>query len=359
MKTEKPTAINVFCGSGSLSMGLKKAGFRLLAGIELDPEIAKTFRANHRRTKLIIKDVREIMGKEIFDLVGDSKIDLIAGCPPCQGFSQLTEKYKREDSRNFLILEMARLVAEVKPSLVMMENVAGIVTKGKPILDEFLERLKKLGYLVNMDVLQMADYGVPQSRRRFVLFAGRGFKVPLPCATHSRKGDTEKGLKPWVTLSEVIKDMPEPVTLSHAIKNGGPGKFNWHVVRDLKEVSMKRLEAMKEGDNRLVLPRELRPKCHKHRKRGFVNVYGRLRWDHVASTITSGCATPAMGRFGHPEKPRTISIREAALIQTFPENYKFDTRFIKRACNLVGNALPYKFAHLAAKNCVKALDDFA
>lgn len=358
MKNRKPTAIDLYCGAGALTLGLKKAGFDVVVGVELDPEIAKTYRANHPKTKLLIRDIREVTGKEILKVTDKRKIDLVAGCPPCQGFSQLTEKYKRQDPRNDLVLEMARIVAEIKPKMLMLENVPGIVTKGKLILDEFLERLKKLGYLVNMGVLQMADYGVPQSRRRFVLLAGKGFHVPLPKPTHSRKGDAKKKLKPWVAISEVIRNMPKPAKLSVANQNGGPEKFNWHVIRDLKKISIERLKAMKEGDNRLALPKRLRPKCHKSEKAGFRNVYGRLSWNKVSPTITSGCTTSCMGRFGHPEEPRTISIREAALLQTFPASYKFKTSFMNAACDLVGNGLPYKFAHKAGKVCFTALSEW-
>ncbi|MFQ5750844.1 MAG: DNA cytosine methyltransferase [bacterium] len=356
MRKEKPTAIDLFCGAGSLTLGLKKAGFDVIAGVEINKEIAKTYKTNHRKAKLLTKDIRNVTGKEILKLVGKNKIDLIAGCPPCQGFSQLTEKYKREDPRNDLVLEMARLIKEVRPKMVMMENVSGITTKGKSILDKFAKRLRSMGYLINMNVLQMADYGIPQFRKRFVLLAGKGFHVPLPKLTHSRKGDFKKKLKPWLTISEVIRNLREPVKLSFALENGGPEKFNWNVIRDLKKISIDRLKAIKEGDSRLALPRKLRPKCHKNKKHGFQNVYGRLRWDNVSSTITSGCTTPCMGRFGHPKKNRTISIREAALIQTFPMNYKFKTEYMDVACDLVGNALPFKFARTVAKTCYDILN---
>jgi DNA (cytosine-5)-methyltransferase 1 len=355
MNSQKPTAVDLFCGAGGLTLGLKKAGFEVVAGVELKPEITKTYKANHRKTKLLIKDVRQVTGREILKLTKRKKIDLIAGCPPCQGFSQLTEKYKREDSRNDLVLEMARIIEEIKPKMVMMENVPKIATKGKKILDEFASRLIKMGYCVNKGILQMAYYGVPQSRRRFVLLAGKGFEIPLPNPTHSRKGDEAKKLKPWITLSEVIKSTKKPVTLAVANEKGGPEKFNWHVLRDLREISLKRLRAIKEGDNRFALPRHLRPKCHKTKKAGFRNVYGRLSWNNVSGTITSGCTTPCMGRFGHPKENRTISIREAALIQTFPMDYRLKTKFMDAVCDLVGNALPPKFARIAAKNCLSVL----
>ncbi len=168
------TAIDLFCGAGGLTLGLKHAGFNVVAGIEINPEIAKTYKANHPTTKLIIRDVREITGDEILALTGLEEIDLVAGCPPCQGFSKLTDKYHKKDPRNDLVLEMARIIEEIAPKMVMMENVAGLAGRGKPVLDEFMKKIKKLGYVINGNVLQMADYGVPQSRKRLVLLAGRG-----------------------------------------------------------------------------------------------------------------------------------------------------------------------------------------
>jgi len=349
------TAIDLFCGAGGLTLGLKRAGFKVVAGVEIDPEIAKTYKANHPTTKLLIRDVREITGKKILEAMGLKEIDLVAGCPPCQGFTTLTIKYHRKDPRNDLVLEMARLVEETMPKMVMMENVPGLANRGKSLLDEFVGRLESLGYLVNKGVLQMADYGVPQSRRRLVLLAGKGFEIPLPEPTHCHAGDEKKGLKSWLTLADVIKNMPKPITFSCSKELGGPKKFNWHVVSDLREISIIRLKTLNPGDGRKSLPKELRPKCHVNSDRGFQNVYGRLSWEQTPPTITSGFTRTCMGRFGHPEELRTISVREAASIQTFPMNYEFDTDFMNVACDLVGNALPYRFARKVATVCIDAL----
>jgi len=351
---EKLTAIDLCCGAGGLTLGLKRAGFNVVAGVEINQEISKTYEANHPTTMVIVRDIREITGKEILELTGLEKIDLVAGCPPCQGFSSLTSKYKRKDPRNDLVTEMARIVEELRPEMVMMENVPGITHRGKRMLNKFVARLEKNGYVVNMGVLQMADYGVPQSRRRFVLLAGKRFFIEFPRRTNCRGGDKIKELKPWLKLEDIIRNMKRPVTLSDAIQKGGPEKFNWHVVGDLKEISKKRLEALKPGDNRASLPKELRPKCHVNIEKGFINVYGRLSWEQVSPTITSGFTKPAMGRFGHPDELRTISVREAASIQSFPMSYEFKTDFIKVACNLVGNALPPKFAEKAGRACFNA-----
>jgi DNA (cytosine-5)-methyltransferase 1 len=148
--------------------------------------------------------------------------------------------------------------------------------------------------------------------------------------------------------------MPKPTTLSRSKELGGAKKFNWHIVSDLKEISIRRLKTLNAGDSRKSLPKGLRPKCHLNSDRGFINVYGRLSWEQTPPTITTGFTRTCMGRFGHPDDLRTISVREAALIQTFPMNYEFDTDFMNVACELVGNALPYRFARKVAQTCLNA-----
>jgi DNA (cytosine-5)-methyltransferase 1 len=146
-----------------------------------------------------------------------------------------------------------------------------------------------------------------------------------------------------------------PVVLSEALKQGGPLKFNWHVVRNISEQNKRRLNKAKPGKAWTQIPKRLRPKCHGNGAAGFSNVYGRMSWDQVPPTITGGCTTPSKGRFGHPDENRTISVREAASIQTFPVNYIFDTPFMDRACNMIGNALPCDFAEVLSKACANSL----
>lgn len=352
--TMTPTAIDVFSGMGGLTLGLKRAGFRVVAGVEADKDIAKTYEKNHPEIILLKDDVRNVHGKDILEKTGIEKVDLVAGCPPCQGFSKLTDKYHRDDKRNDLVLEMLRLIRELNPAMVMMENVPGLATRGKAILQEFVDGLKEMKYNVNCNVLQLADYGVPQSRRRLVLLAGKGFAIGLPRQTHAYKADKKKGWKTRIKLGKVIKGIRRPVTLSKAIEEGGPSRFGWHVVRDLEEISRKRIRALRPGQGRSALPKSLRPKCHKDSNAGYFNSYARLGWNEVAPTITSGCTSPCKGRYAHPSQLRTLSIREAALIQTFPRSYHIDTNYMETAGELVGNAFPPKFAKIAARQCLKA-----
>ena len=346
------TAIDLFSGAGGLTVGLKAAGFKVVAAAEIDEDAVNTYRANHPEVQVIHKDIRHVKGRDILKMTGEKKIDLIAGCPPCQGFSKLTDKNKGDDPRNQLVLEMARMVEELKPRICMMENVPGLDGRGSPLLKKFERKLETMGYVITKNILQMADYGVPQSRRRLVLLAGRGFKVNLPEPTHARVSNGTN--KAWVALHNVLKKTGKPISYSEAKIKGGPQKYGWHVIRDLKPISIERLKHLTPGGSRMALPQRLRPKCHKTAK-GFQNVYGRMSWNEVAPTMTSGCTTLSAGRFGHPEENRTISVREAALIQTFPKTYRFEAKIIEKACELVGNALPCKFAEIVSSKCFVAL----
>lgn len=349
----QPTAIDIFSGSGGLSVGLKRGGFQVVSAVEIESNAFATYKANHPEVQAFKQDLRTVEGKSLIACSPNGRIDLLSGCPPCQGFSSLTARHKRTDPRNELVLEMSRLVEEIEPRIVMMENVPGLPKKGAEIFNQFLQKLDSLGYISEWDILQVADYGVPQSRQRFVLLAGKGFPVHLPKPTHSKT--CRDGLKPWKTLRDAIGDMPEPIVLAETQASGGPQRYNWHVVRSLAPNTLRILKAALPGESRLKLPEELRPPCHRNRSDGFNNVYGRLAWDQISSTITGGCTTVSKGRFGHPEQDRTISVREAALLQTFPMDYIFDTPYIDYVCEMIGNALPCDFAEAIARQCLDAL----
>ena len=183
---------------------------------------------------------------------------------------------------------MARLIRETQPRAVMMENVAGVVTVGTEIYQEFLSCLSELGYFAQAKIVQMANYGVPQNRRRLVLLAGRGFVIPFPEQTHSRSLDENADLQPWMSVRELLEGRKSAMTLARARRAGGPQKLNWHVVRDLQPQTKARLKAAIPGKTWLSVDEATRPECHRGGYVGFTNVYGRMAWDEVSPTITSG-----------------------------------------------------------------------
>ncbi len=349
-----PTAIDIFAGAGGLTVGLKRAGFRVVAAVEIEAHSFATYKANHPEVRCLKQDIATVSGDALFELAGTDRIDLLAGCPPCQGFTSLTAKYKgREDPRNALVLEMARLAEEMRPRAIMMENVPGLARKGGSLYGRMQARLQALDYRLTDRILQVADYGVPQFRRRFVLLGGQGFEIALPDATHS--GTPTGNLTRWRTVGDTIKNMPEPLTLAEAKARGEVERSDWHVVRKLSRENIERIKAAKPGETWAHIPEHLRPACHRDGYVGFTNVYGRMVWDRPSPTITGGCTTLSKGRFGHPNADRTISVREAALLQTFPRDYRLDTPFMDYVCNMIGNALPCDFAEALSRRCLDEL----
>lgn len=355
MRKARPRAIDLFSGAGALSLGLQMAGFDVVIGVELDHDAAETYRANHPTTMLIEGDIKRLDGKILREVAGTTPIDLIAGCPPCQGFSTHTQKYRRSDPRNRLALDFVRIVEQVQPRLVMLENVPGLARSGNPIWHEVLRRLRRAGYQYDWKIAQMADFGVPQFRKRLVLIGGLGFKPELPQPTHTKDGGG--GKKKWRTVRDAIENLEPPITLEEAKSFGGPESFDWHVTRTTSPLARERLATLKEGEGYREIPASLVPACLSRLSRGYENSYGRMSWDAPSPTITSGALTPSMGRFGHPAEPRALSLREAALLQTFPIDYEFQTRTIANAARQVGNALPVEFARIAGVCCARQIGE--
>jgi len=318
----------------------------VLSAVEIDRDAAETYRANHKGVPVVTEDIVTVSAVDLNP--SGTPVDLLAGCAPCQGFCSLTVKNKKDDPRNQLVLEMGRLVRELQPRAVLMENVPGLLKRGKPLFDEFVSILRAEGYSIEAQVVQMADYGVPQSRRRLVLLAGRGFAIPFPSSTHARS--PKDGQRGWVSVRAALPRLGAPTKMSRRLVGERSRGLGWHVVRDLQPQTKARLRAAIPGKTWRELDEELRPGCHQDGYVGFTNVYGRMSWNKPSPTITAGCTTPAKGRFGHPDRRRTtISVREAAVLQTFPVNYTFQTSRIDKVCEMIGNAVPPAFSHVIAK----------
>lgn len=335
----RPTAIDLFCGCGGLTQGLRDAGFHVLAAVDLDPLSIKTYQANHTRVLTWESDIREVDPLEVAKEVGlrAGQLDLLAGCPPCQGFSTmrtLNGKVTVDDPRNDLLAEFERFVEDLLPRAIMMENVPGLASDGR--FSSFVERVKALGYKGESKILNAVDYRVPQRRRRLIFIAGRGMEIPYAIAQDSQR-----------TVREVLATLPAAGTSGDPVHDI-PEKRSPRILELIRSIP-------KDGGSRTDLPDDRQLECHK-RCDGFKDVYGRMAWDAPAPTITSGCFNPSKGRFLHPEEDRAITMREAAVLQGFPVDYKFPTTENKSAIALmVGNALPPPFITAHARSIKRAL----
>lgn len=334
-----PTAIDLFCGAGGLTVGLKQAGFRVLGAVEIDATAAATYRRNHRKPVLWSNDIRQLTAIAVMRALKlkPGELDLLAGCPPCQGFSTMRTLNKGssvKDSRNDLVFDFLRFVRVLKPKTVMLENVPGLASDKR--LLRFKKALSSLGYSYETRIVNAADYGVPQRRRRLLLLASQidALIVPGPRANPP-------------TVREAIGSLPR------AGKSNDP-------LHDLGEHRAPHVRALiaripKDGGSRTALPNREQLDCHKQTD-GFFDVYGRMAWSDVAPTITSGCTNPSKGRFLHPTKNRSITLREAALLQTFPSDYYFSLeRGKEHAAAMIGNALPPRMIRTFALSVKRTL----
>lgn len=353
----KYEAIDLFSGCGGVSCGLTLAGFKVKAAVEIEKAAIKTYLGYNplSNVRVLNEDICKISGEQILKAAKIKKngIYLLAGCPPCQNFSRQNplNRDKPEEERKKLLFEFLRIIEEILPPFILMENVPGIKADfNNHIFNEFIHRLKEK-YDVSENVLNAANYGVPQVRKRFVLHAVRKdigeelqkyvHKFGLPEKTHSNNG--EEGLKQWRTVREAIGDLP-PIEAGEEYK--GDEKIYNHRCAALSDINLKRIKAIREkGYLRTGLPDDLVLPCHKKEDKegkvfsGHRDVYGIMDPDKPAPTITGGCLSYSKGRYGHYSQNRAISVREAARLQTFPDDFRFDGTLSNSALQ-IGNAVP-------------------
>ena len=349
MKPRKPSrrgsVVDVFCGAGGLSHGFVLEGFDVRAGIDVDSSCRHAYEHNNH-ADFLERDVEGIGGDVINDLFAKGQPRILVGCAPCQPFSQYSQN--RKDRKWKLLGEFGRIVQEVEPDIVSMENVPRLTTfHGGSLFKEFVNELAKSGYNVWWQIVDCAAYGVPQTRRRLVVLASRTGPIKLVPPSHP---------KSHVTVRQVIGDLP-PVPM------GGQHLDDpLHRASNLSPTNLARIRAAKPGKTWRDWKPELVAPCHRKRSgRWYSSVYGRMSWNEPASTITTQCNGFGNGRFGHPEQDRAISLREAALLQTFPASYEFfepgEQWSITSAARLIGNAVPVALAQAVARSVAKTLGE--
>ena len=348
-------AIDLFCGAGGLSIGLKKSVFRVCLGVDIDEKALKTYKCNLKRTKVLKEDIKKVTGEKITELTGINRHDnfLLAGCPPCQGFSSLGKR-DASDEKNELVYEYVRIINELEPSFILMENVPGMSTGvGKEIFKKVVKELEE-NYHVEYDTLNAADFGVPQIRKRLVLHGIRNDVYDnlgldkekqkiLPKPTHSK--EKKKGYKKWVTVRKAISDLP----ILEAGDSYNDDIIKNHRARSLSETNIERLQEIRlHGGNREMISEKLQLKCHKKENVSYTDTYGIIDPDKPAPTITSGCTIISKGRYCHPTQNRGLSIREAARLQSFDDKFEFQGNMGEMSLQ-IGNAVPPKLAQASGK----------
>jgi DNA (cytosine-5)-methyltransferase 1 len=330
-----------FSGCGGTSQGFADAGLHIAGALDQDEDSTATFKGNFRHVTVMTRDIRDVAIDEVEGLTRGEGIRLFAGCAPCQPFSRQNKNRTSWDPRRNLLQEFQRFVTALLPELIVIENVPGMqspTTNGP--LRVFLRELTRQGYDFDLGILRALEYGVPQERRRLVVVASRLAVPELPRPTHvtSRRGAR--------TVRSVIGHL-------RPIDDGGVDlRDPDHAAMRLSETNKVRIRATPEGGDRRDWERNLLPDCHLVHG-GHTDAYGRMWWDRPASGLTTRCLSYSNGRFGHPEQDRAISLREAALIQTFPPNFRFNGSLTSKG-RQVGNAVPPMMARKIARALVRS-----
>jgi DNA (cytosine-5)-methyltransferase 1 len=349
-------AIDLFCGCGGISAGLQMAGYQIVAGMDIEKNFISTFTHNFPHAKAVTQDITKMSPREFSTIIGiqPQELDLMVGGPPCQGFSKnVPRKYRYlEDPKNLLVKSFLDYIEYFLPKIVLMENVAELKNGfDGQYTEEIISRLSAAGYEVTYSVLNAADYGVPQRRRRAFFMANRmGIQFTVPQPTHSQKnrGSLLNSISQHISVWDAIGDLPSlkngeghesiayacaPFSAYQRKVRNTSGSVTHHISRKLKDTQYHRLLSLEPGQGHKDLPLYLQVKS------GYSGAYGRLTKDMIAPTITRWVFHPGSGRWGHPQDIRVVSIREIARIQGFPDYFEFVGTYTQQ-CGQLGNAVP-------------------
>ncbi|EMJ94945.1 DNA cytosine methyltransferase [Leptospira alstonii] len=344
MKT-RVAVVDLFCGIGGLALGLKNSGLDIVAGIDSDESCRYAFEQNIK-SLFLNRDLSLASSEEVKNLFPSDSTAVLVGCAPCQPFSKHSNKIadRKSDERWNLLKSFKELVKEIQPTIVSMENVPELVKA--EIFEEFVNALEENSYFVSWDILCSAHYGVPQMRKRLVLIASKLGKIPLPVSTYKEH------------QFRTVRDAIGGRSLKNKWKNDA-----LHVPGKLSNINLKRIQVSTPGGSWKDWPAYLKLPCHQRASgKSYSAVYGRLEWDLPAPTITTQFHTYGTGRFGHPEEDRALTLREGALLQTFPKTFKFlptgQKPMVGTLGRHIGNAVPVKLAYAIGKTILKHLTDY-
>ena len=344
-KTKKIEAIDLFCGIGGLSYGLRQANIDVIAGLDNDESCSHAYEKNNK-CKFVSADISEYDFNEMKKMYSKDSIKVLVGCAPCQPFSSHTfkAKDKKNDTRWNLISYFVEAVRVLKPDVISMENVRGITKTD--VFENFMEEIKSLGYEVDYNIIYCPDYGIPQNRSRLVFLGSKLGKIQILETTHTKEN--------YLTVQEIIEYLPE-------IESGETNqKDTLHRAKNLSPLNIKRIKQSKPKGSWRDWDKKLLPNCYRKKSgQTYTAVYGRMSWDDVSPTITTQFFNYGSGRFGHPEQNRALSVREGALLQTFPENYDFgEISSMTTIGRHIGNAVPPRLGQVIGETIKEHIKNY-
>ena len=340
------SVIDLFCGIGGLTNGLKQSGMDVKAGIDFDKSCKYAYETNND-AKFIGEDIAKVTGDDLKKIWGNNTVKVLVGCAPCQPFSTHSNKVKgkEEGDKWNLLNEYLRLVRETNPLVLSMENVTNLANKD--IFANFVNGLKELDYYVSYRRVFCPDYGIPQKRRRLVLLASKLGEITILPPTHDKEH--------YLTVKDAIGNLP-------AVDSGKKNKNDFlHFTSKMSELNIKRIKSSVPNGTWEDWNDDLKLQCHKKQTgKTYRSVYGRMSWNEPSPTITTQFYNYGTGRFGHPEQNRALTVREASILQTFPKNYRFteneNSIYLTRLGTHIGNAVPVKLGYIIGLSILKHLE---